>query len=168
MEAGQSILVYPGGGREVAKRKGEAYKLIWKKRTGFARMAIQYGYSITPVASVGAEECYTIHIDANDVVNSWIGKLLKKSGLLEKYLRNGDSIMPIATGMGPTLIPRPERFYFSFGKPISTKEFSGKEDDEKALWKVREKVEKALYSQIKELQEIQSKDPNRHLIPHFL
>ena len=29
--AGELVLVYPGGGREVAKRKGEKYRLIWKE-----------------------------------------------------------------------------------------------------------------------------------------
>jgi hypothetical protein len=38
------VLVFPGGGREVTKRKGEAHKVIWKERTGFARMAIEHGY----------------------------------------------------------------------------------------------------------------------------
>src|SRR5690606_34893851 len=60
MQAGQSVLVFPGGGREVAKRKGEAYELIWKERLGFVRMAIRHGYSITPFGAVGAEECYSI------------------------------------------------------------------------------------------------------------
>ena len=50
------MLVFPGSGREVTKRKGEAYKVIWKERTGFARMAIEHGYPITPFASVGPEE----------------------------------------------------------------------------------------------------------------
>jgi hypothetical protein len=35
------VLVYPGGGREVAKRKGEKYQLLWKERVGFARLAIE-------------------------------------------------------------------------------------------------------------------------------
>lgn len=36
MQAGQSILVFPGGGREVMRRKGEAYRLIWKRCRGGA------------------------------------------------------------------------------------------------------------------------------------
>ena len=41
MRRGEVILVYPGGGREVAKRKGERYQLIWKERMGFARLAMR-------------------------------------------------------------------------------------------------------------------------------
>jgi len=167
MEAGQSILVFPGGGREVAKRKGEEHKLTWKKRTGFARMAIQHGYPIIPVASVGPDDCYDIKVDANDVMNSWVGTILKKTGIAKKYLRDGDMIMPIALGLGGTPLPKPERFYFSFGTSIPTKPYSGRENEEEALWEVREKVEKALYSQIDELKQIQAKDPARHLKPVF-
>src|SRR5262245_35489427 len=43
-EEGAHVLVFPGGGREVTKRKGEACKLIWNERTGFARTAIEHGY----------------------------------------------------------------------------------------------------------------------------
>ncbi len=39
MQQGYSILVFPGGGREVLKRKGEAYQLIWKQRYGFLKLA---------------------------------------------------------------------------------------------------------------------------------
>ena len=35
MQQGYSILVFPGGGREVLKREGEQYHLIWKQRYGF-------------------------------------------------------------------------------------------------------------------------------------
>ena len=60
------ILVYPGGGREVAKRKGESYKLIWKERMGFARLAIEHGYTIVPFAAVGAEEAVDIVLDGDN------------------------------------------------------------------------------------------------------
>ncbi len=56
MNAGENILVFPGGSRETCKRKGEQYKLIWKDHVGFARMAIQYGYDIIPVAQVGGDD----------------------------------------------------------------------------------------------------------------
>jgi 1-acyl-sn-glycerol-3-phosphate acyltransferase len=43
MEAGETLLVYPGGGREVTKGRGTNYKLLWEGRTGFVRMAIKHG-----------------------------------------------------------------------------------------------------------------------------
>ncbi|MGE5441823.1 MAG: hypothetical protein ACM3Q0_02020, partial [Bacteroidota bacterium] len=60
------IVVFPGGGREVARRKGEQYKLIWKARTGFVRMAIRYGYPVVPFAQVGADDAFDILVDAGE------------------------------------------------------------------------------------------------------
>jgi 1-acyl-sn-glycerol-3-phosphate acyltransferase len=45
---GEPVLVLPGGGREVAKRKGERYRLIWKQRMGFARLAIEARCPVVP------------------------------------------------------------------------------------------------------------------------
>jgi 1-acyl-sn-glycerol-3-phosphate acyltransferase len=63
--ASEAVLVYPGGGREVAKRKGEKYQLLWKERVGFARLAIEAGCPIVPFGAVGAEESYDILLDAD-------------------------------------------------------------------------------------------------------
>jgi 1-acyl-sn-glycerol-3-phosphate acyltransferase len=39
----QTVLVFPGGAREVNKRRGEKYQLMWKERLGFARLSIERG-----------------------------------------------------------------------------------------------------------------------------
>ena len=65
MKAGENILLFPGGAREVAKRKGEAYQLVWKKRLGFVRLAVEHSYRILPFASVGQEDAFSIILDAN-------------------------------------------------------------------------------------------------------
>ncbi len=78
MQAGQPVLVFPGGAREVAMRKDEVHKLVWKKRTGFARMAIEHGYDIIPFASAGCDEAYRVLVDGNDFQQSWLGRTLLK------------------------------------------------------------------------------------------
>ena len=50
LAAGEPVLVFPGGAREVYKRRGQEYRLLWGKRTGFARMAIEAGCPIVPFA----------------------------------------------------------------------------------------------------------------------
>ena len=64
MRSGEHILVFPGGAREVFKHKGEAYQLIWKERFGFVQLAIEHGYTITPYATVGAEEAFDLLLDS--------------------------------------------------------------------------------------------------------
>lgn len=66
MTGGAHVLVYPGGAREVFKRKGEAYRLIWKERLGFVRMAVEHGYPIVPFGAVGAEDCYDVLYDGEE------------------------------------------------------------------------------------------------------
>ncbi len=70
MNAGKSLVVYPGGMRETVKRHGEAYQLTWKKRVGFARMAIQHGYDIIPVAQVGNEEAFQLMVDPDEMMET--------------------------------------------------------------------------------------------------
>lgn len=144
MQSGQHILVFPGGGREVVKRKGEKYQLIWKQRTGFARMAIEYGYPIIPFAAIGADDSYDIWWDANDLKESWLGKLALKIPKLRELARDGDMIPPIATGFGYSPMPKPIHFYFMFGKSIDTKRFAGNADNVEAQWQLRQETEQAI------------------------
>ncbi len=158
MENRDHVMVYPGGAREICKRKDEKYTLTWKKRTGFVSMAIQYGYPIMPFASVGPEDAWDIWVDADDIENSPISNLLDITGLSKGLLRENDLIPPISRGLGLTAIPRPEKFYFSFGKPIATKHFDGQHDDPELLMDLRGKVASSIKRQIKALQRKRAND----------
>lgn len=160
MQAGEHILVYPGGGREVAKRKGEQHKLTWKTRTGFARMAIAHQYPIIPVAALGADDAYDVVFDAYDVMQNPLGRWLLDRPAIRNKTRNGELLMPIAKGIGPTLIPRPEKFYFAFGKPISPTDFVGKENDKEQVWQLRKQVMDALEQQMEQLKIVRANDAN--------
>jgi 1-acyl-sn-glycerol-3-phosphate acyltransferase len=169
MKADENILLFPGGGREVFKRKGEAYKLIWKERLGFARLAVEHSYSILPFASVGIENAFSIIFDGNDLMNSFLGKFIKRTGILkDTVLKDGELIPPITRGLGLTLLPRPERLYFSFGEPIDTTPFKGKHKDDKALFALREMVANSIESQIKELLLRREQDTDVGILRRFL
>ncbi len=161
MRRGEVILVYPGGGREVAKRKGERYKLIWKERMGFARLAIEYGYRIVPFAAVGAEEAVDIVLDGDN-------PLLAPTRLfVEKVLGSKDA-MPITRGIGLTPVPRPERQYYWFGKPISTKSVQGQQHDDAVVRTVREKTKTAVEEGMAFLLAERENDPNRSVLKRLL
>ena len=121
MRDGEPILVYPGGGGEVFKQRGEKYQLKWKERLGFARLAIEFGYPIVPFAGVGAEEMYDVIADERTPGVHQISELMQRLV--------GIPAPPIPRGIGPTLLPRPERLYFWFGAPIDTTPFAGSGDD---------------------------------------
>lgn len=161
MKRGDSIVVFPGGTREVCKKKGEQYILKWNDRRGFVRMAMEFGYDIIPVAAVGAEETYTIIRDANDILNSPFGKFLKLIGVAEKYFKNGELMPPVVRGIGNTIFPRPAKLYFSFGKRISTARYKKLFDDAQAQEKMKLKVEKALLAEFEKLFKIRDTDTDR-------
>ncbi|MBI2565597.1 MAG: acyltransferase family protein [Candidatus Schekmanbacteria bacterium] len=162
MAAKETILVFPGGGREVAKRKGEKYRLIWKDRTGFARMAIQHGCAIVPFAAVGAEESVDIVLDAGEIFASPAGMVLQKLGI------RPDIVIPFVRGIGPTPLPRPVRLYFKFCEAIDVSPWAGRHEDEAARFELRDVVKGAVEQAIEELREYRRGDPEKHLFARVL
>ena len=148
MRRGENILVFPGGGREVFKRKDEAYRLIWKERYGFVRLAIEHGYTITPYATAGAEESLDVLLDAGDYLRTPVGRLLKSSGVADRYLRGGEEIPPLVRGVGLTVVPRPERMFFLVGQPMDMRPYRGRATDPATLRRVRDRVARQLERQI--------------------
>lgn len=144
MEQGDHLLLFPGGGREVMKRDGEAYKLIWKERLGFVKMAAQYRYPIQPFASIGADDAFSILLDSGDLKGSPLARLVKNTDIWGKLLKYGDEIPPLVRGVALSPIPRPEPFFFIFGEPIDTSAYRKKIHDDQAMMELRDKVEAAV------------------------
>ncbi|ORW33129.1 glycerol acyltransferase [Mycobacterium paraense] len=158
MRDDQTILVFPGGGREIAKFKGEEYTLRWQGRAGFARLSVESGYPIVPAALVGGD----------DVYRSWTtryGAYGKLSEALGRRL-NGrpDMAMPLLRGIGPTLIPRPQRMYLRFGSPIDTSRPLGV-DGPQWVELVKDQTQRALEESLADLRALRATDPYRNLNP---
>ena len=155
MERKENLVVFPGGTREVCKKKDEAYELKWHDRNGFVIMAMQYGYDIIPVAAVGAEEAYTITKDANDILHHTLpGWILKHTGLADKFFKGGELLPPMVKGIGNTIFPKPVKLYFSFGKRIPTKKYKKEFNEPDAQELIKSKVELSLLKQFKHLFEL--------------
>lgn len=110
MQQGYSILVFPGGGREVLKREGEQYQLIWKQRYGFLKLAQEFGYDIVPFAALGGDEVFDIGFDANKVVQHQYFQKLLQVPQLNRLLRKGEVIPSLPKHLIPKRLP----FYFKF------------------------------------------------------
>ncbi|RIK92961.1 MAG: acyltransferase [Proteobacteria bacterium] len=168
-QRGEAVLVFPGGGREVMKRKGERYKLVWKERIGFARLAIEHGVPIVPFASVGVDDMFEIVVDAEDILRSPVGDLLRAIGVTKQaWFRGGEVIPPIAVGTGPAGLPRLERQYFLFGPPIDTRRFRGAHEDAARCLALRREVQQAIEMQIADLRAVQAADPERYPVQRLL
>lgn len=154
MSQREPIVVFPGGANEVFKRRGEKYKLKWKERLGFARLAIEFGYPIVPFAAVGAEEMLEVVADDRTPVVGQVSSLMKRLV--------GLPLPPITRGLGPTPFPRPERLYFWFGEPIETERFSTAEGHASAR-ELRDEVRDAVENGILRLLQERKADPRRGL-----
>jgi len=168
-EAGEAVLVFPGGGREVMKHKHEQYQLIWKERIGFVRLAIEHGVPIVPFASVGVEDMFDIVLDADDILHSPVGSLLRSLGIEDQpWFRHGEIIPPIARGHGLGPLPRLERQYFLFGEPIDTTPYAGRHTDREACLELRDRVKSVIEHQIEQLREVRAADPERYPVQRLL
>jgi 1-acyl-sn-glycerol-3-phosphate acyltransferase len=156
MRERQTILVFPGGAREVNKRRGQQYQLLWRERIGFARLAIEHSYPVVPVAAVGGDEMLDVIIDQDTPVYGEFARLYQKV--------MGFPTPPIVRGVGLTPIPRPERLYFWFDEPIDTARFGGRYDDTAAAQALRDEVKQAILGGIQYLRDERDVDPNRGLM----
>lgn len=158
MQADEPVLVFPGGGSEIAKFKGEEYGLRWGNRTGFARAAIRHEYPIVTAAQVGGDDLYTSFTSRD---GTW-GRFSQK--LAERFSGRTDMALPLVRGIGPTLVPRPQRMYLRFGAPIET---TGRGDISQDEWAetIRDRVQAQLARDLADLQQLRDEDPYRHLNP---
>eukprot|EP00897_Mesotaenium_endlicherianum_P009126 jgi/Mesen1/8241/ME000443S07389 len=152
---GENVLLFPGGAREVNKRKGEEYQLMWKEKADFVRMASRLGAIIVPFAALGGDDasrealvswqrvmlCCSLRMLACKLTDSrkdWARApcLRARWHLYESNgLRTEEVVAPITTLPGtsiPSLLPIPtsvERIYFHFAEPIDTTEYQTKIND---------------------------------------
>ncbi|MEU0496577.1 lysophospholipid acyltransferase family protein [Mycobacterium sp. NPDC006124] len=158
MEAGEPILVFPGGGREISKARDQLYTLLWQGRYGFARVAVEHDYPIVPVAMVGGDDAYHILTSSDGRWARW------SRPLVTRLTGRSDMALPLMRGIGPTMIPRPQRSYLRFGAPIDTTRPTGAVA-EKWIASVRDQVKVQLEDQLAALLEIREGDPYRQLAP---
>jgi 1-acyl-sn-glycerol-3-phosphate acyltransferase len=158
MRHNETILVFPGGGREITKFKGEEYHLNWRGRSGIAHIAVQNDYPIVPVGLVGGDDVYKSLVTRHSV----LGRLSRT--ISTRLTGDADMAMPLMRGIGPTLIPRPQRMYLRFGEPIDT---TKPENVSTENWvaSVRENTQQSLEVILPDLLALPADDPFRELNP---
>ncbi|HKP40810.1 lysophospholipid acyltransferase family protein [Mycobacterium sp.] len=158
MRHNEAILVFPGGGREIAKYKGEENTLRWQGRAGFARVSVEHDYPIVPVGLVGGDDVY-------QSLTTREGRWGRFSQTLTKKLSGrSDMALPLMHGIGPTLIPRPQRMYLCFAAPIETTK-PPRVSDEKWVATIKQKTQESLEQTLTDLLAIRDGDPYRELSP---
>jgi 1-acyl-sn-glycerol-3-phosphate acyltransferase len=158
MRHNETVLVFPGGGREIAKFKGEEHTVRWQGRAGFARLSVENSYPIVPVALVGADDVYKSLITREGL---W-GRLSLR--VTDKLFGRRDMTFPLMHGIGPTLIPRPRRMYLRFAAPIDTTKPT-RVSEKNWVSIVKTHTQESLEQAMADLLEIRVGDPYRDLNP---
>ena len=161
MRAGAPILVFPGGGREVARRRGDHYPLVWRERIGFARLALEFGYPVVPFSMIGVDDMWDVVVDADDPLYAPARALASRLDI------EADLLWPIVRGLGPTPLPRPQRIYGRIGPAIDARAFGSAWEDARGAAALRDVVRAAVAAGIEDLRRERREDPARDLVPRL-
>jgi 1-acyl-sn-glycerol-3-phosphate acyltransferase len=134
LRRGEIVIVYPGGVDDSLKLSAERYRLKWKTRAGFARVAMAARVPIIPVVGAGIDEMYSVRAREH-----WIGRRVFGSARYD---------LPIALGAFGSLIPHRARQTFTVLPPIPAEGDPGSPED---IERVRAVVYDALESHLREL-----------------
>jgi hypothetical protein len=70
---GEHLMVQPGGIREACRGHRQRYRVEWSaRRTGYLRLALQYGLRIIPIAGAGVDGTY-IGLNDGSALNARLG-----------------------------------------------------------------------------------------------
>jgi 1-acyl-sn-glycerol-3-phosphate acyltransferase len=150
MREGEAVLVFPAAPRGGQAARREVPPDV-EGAAGIRADALAHGCTVVPFAAVGAEDALDIVLDADDLMRSPLGAIIRKLGI------RSDVVMPLVKGVGPTPLPRPERMYFHIGEPIRVVRAGG--DD--AARELRDRVKAAVEEGIEELLHLRARDPGR-------
>ncbi|KAJ3217389.1 hypothetical protein HK099_005483 [Clydaea vesicula] len=152
MDDSQPILIFPGAANEVFKdERHMKYELQWRKRVGFAKMAIENGYTIVPFSSVGLEDLVTVKFS---ISSAWFWTLIgdKKRAAKNSYAHPESTRFPI-----PLPSFRYSKLYLNFGKPIDAKDYFSTEE---SIWDLREQVRIQVENLVQESLQFREKESN--------
>lgn len=99
---GHLMFVAPGGMWESLRPSRERYSVRWSSRKGFCRLALRAGVPLILSACPAADDIYRV----------------RASRLTDGVYRRLKVPLPIARGLGPTLIPRPVKLTHYVAPPL--------------------------------------------------
>jgi hypothetical protein len=121
-------------------------------------VSVQNNYPIVPVALVGGDYVYQNLLTRD----GQLGRLGMR--LADKLFGRKGTAFPLLRGVGPTLIPRPQRMYLRFGSAIDTTK-PARVSNETWVATVKQKTQESLEQAIADLLAIRADDPYRELNP---
>ena len=102
LENEQLVMVAPGGMREALRPSSERYQILWDKRKGFIRIALQTQTPIILAVCPKADDIFDVY----------------KNGLTKLMYQKFRIPLVFARGLGLTPLPRPVKLFHFLSEPI--------------------------------------------------
>lgn len=110
----RDLMVMPGGDQDTWRPYSQRYQVCFAGRTGYARLALQAGVPIIPLANAGAHETLIVLSDGRRVARALGLRALTRSEIFPIHLS-----LPWGLAVGPwPHIPLPSRLRYRIGAPI--------------------------------------------------
>ncbi len=135
LEREEIVYVMPGGAREAFKSSRERYRLIWKRRMGFVRLAIETGTPIVPTVCIGIDEIYHVFFEGYRLSERLFGK---------------DTLLPISLPVGLGPLPFPVKLTQYVGKPIRFRYSPPDAEDPQKVARLHRRVIKSMQALMQE------------------
>jgi len=132
LRSGELVVVYPGGVDDSLKHNWQHHRLMWKKRAGFARVAMTAHVPIIPIVGLGIDDMYRVIWREH-----YLGRRIFGS---ERY------DLPLPVGALGTILPRRAQQHYEVLPPIDT---SGDPTNEEDLERVRSATYNAIETRLK-------------------
>jgi len=111
---GHPVMLAPGGMREALRPNDERDRILWDRRKGFARLAVQAGVPLVLAACGGADEIYRVY---DNPLTAWAYREFRVP-------------VPVVRGLGPTLLPRKVPLVHVIGEPLVPRAVDAAQEDE--------------------------------------
>lgn len=114
LKRGELVVCYPGGAREVFKEERDKYRCLWRKSSGFVKLALAAGVPIIPFAAAGVDDTFRV-----------LGRLEGSGRFLMGHPKYD---LPLVLG------PKPVPIWFRFGEPIMPSNDATIHDEHARIW----------------------------------
>lgn len=128
------LFIMPGGSKEAWKSSKYRYRLLWKGRTGFIKLALRNRTPIIPSANVGTDDTYRVFFDGYSTAYKLFG--------------SKRALFPVSVPIGLGPLPLPVKMTQYVGEPIVFPYPPEAEQDPAIVKACQEEVKSKVYALI--------------------